>query len=216
MKPDRPEPRLAAISEYSLAALRAFYSQRVAWLSWIVTSAALAYVGGAAMFWLHAEIRGELGPQINPWYHWMLDSSLGFVALTPMVFFILPAALLILHRSRLSGPVERAGFYVLLVGMLFALVTGPGPFLHDLLVGRGKPLANLATSFFGRYTPASPPHAVAHALWSEMALQVLVGIPVYVVLACAGLLLVRATRRNWPRRRLPFHLFRNQRNAVRP
>src|SRR5262249_30223058 len=153
---------LASSSECPLAALRAFYSQPVAWLAWAVTSGVLAYAGGAAMFWLHAEIRGEMGPQINPWYHWLLDSSLGFVALTPMVFLILPAALVILHRSRLGSPEERAGLYVVLVGMLFALVTGPGPFIHDELVGRGKPLANLATTIFGHYVHGLPPHEMVH------------------------------------------------------
>jgi hypothetical protein len=147
------------------------------------------------MFWLHAEIRGELGPQINPWYHWLLDSSLAFAALTPMVFLILPAALLILHRSRVGSPGERAGLYVVLVGMLFALVTAPGPFMHDEFVGRGKPLANLATRVFGRYVHGLPPHEMAHGLWSEMLLQVVVGIPVYAVLAGVVLLVVRGVQR---------------------
>ena len=186
---------VASRSECSLDALRAFYSQPVAWMAWAVTSGILAYAGGAAMFWLHAEIRGEMGPQINPWYHWLLDSSLGFVALTPMVFLILPAALVILHRSKLGSPAERAGLYVVLVGMLLALVTAPGPFLHDELVGRGKPLANLATTIFGRYVHGLPPHEAVHGLWSEMLLQVVVGIPVYATLAGVGLFAVRVIQR---------------------
>ena len=186
-----PKRRFASISEYSLDSLRAFYSQPVAWMAWAVTSGVLAYGGGAAMFWLHAEIRGELGPQINPWYHWLLDSSLAFVPLTPMVFLILPAALVILHRSKLGSPSKRACLYVVLVGALFAVVTGPGPFLHDELVGRGKPLANLATKVFGRYVHGFPPPEMAHALWREMLLQVVVGIPVYAVLAGVVLLVVR-------------------------
>jgi hypothetical protein len=190
-----PKRRFASISESSLDALRAFYSQPVAWMAWAVTSGVLAYGGGAAMFWLHAEIRGELGPQINPWYHWLLDSSLAFVALTPMVFLILPAALVILHRIKLGSPAERAGLYVVLVGMLFALVTGPGPFMHDEFVGRGKPLANLATRVFGRYVHGLPPHEMVHGLWSEMLLQVVVGIPVYAMLAGVGLLVVRGLQR---------------------
>jgi hypothetical protein len=193
--------RLASGLEWSLDALKAFYSQPVAWVAWVVTSGVLAYAGGAAMFWLHAEIRGEMGPQINPWYHWLLDSSLGFVALTPLVFLILPAALVILHRIKLGSSAERAGLYVVLVGMLFALVTGPGPLLHDELVGRGKPLANLATSLFGRYVHGLVPHEIVHPLWSEMLLQVVVGIPVYATLAGVGLLVVRATRRR--RRKQP-------------
>jgi hypothetical protein len=112
-----------------------------------------------------------------------------------MVFLILPAALVILHRSKRGSPAERAGLYVVLVGMLFALVTGPGPFLHDELVGRGKPLANLATTVFGRYVHGLPPHEMVHGLWSEVLLQVAVGIPLYATLAGVGLLVVRATRR---------------------
>lgn len=190
-----PKDRVASSSECSLAALRAFYSQPAAWVAWVVTSGVLAYAGGAAMFWFHAEIRGEVGPQINPWYHWLLDSSLGFVALTPMVFLILPAALVILHRIKLGSPAERAGLYVVLVGMLFALVTGPGPFLHDELVGRGRPLANLAISLFGRYMHGPGPREIVHPLWSEMLLQVVVGIPVYATLSGVGVLVVRWTRR---------------------
>jgi hypothetical protein len=79
--------------------------------------------------------------------------------------------------------------------MLFALVTGPGPLMHDEFVGRGKPLANLATRVFGTYVHGLPGHEMAHGLWSEMLLQVVVGIPVYAVLAGVVLLLVRGLQR---------------------
>ncbi|MDP8961295.1 MAG: hypothetical protein M3N32_06765 [Actinomycetota bacterium] len=43
------------------------------------------------MLWLHAIHRGEKGPAINHWFHWLLDSTLGFLPLTPVLFFIPPS-----------------------------------------------------------------------------------------------------------------------------
>ncbi|MCW3042463.1 MAG: hypothetical protein JWL57_621, partial [Actinobacteria bacterium] len=93
----------------------------------------LAYAGGAVMFWFHAIYRGEQGPAISPWYHWLLDSSLGFFGLTPALFLILPAALWILQRTRQGSRLANTGRYVAVVGAIFAAVTGPGPVLHDLI-----------------------------------------------------------------------------------
>ncbi|MCW3043247.1 MAG: hypothetical protein JWL57_1405, partial [Actinobacteria bacterium] len=63
-------------------ALRSLYAEPVAWVALVVTAGVLAYAGGAVMFWFHAIYRGEQGPAISPWYHWLLDSSLGFFGLT--------------------------------------------------------------------------------------------------------------------------------------
>jgi hypothetical protein len=53
---------------------------------------ALTYGGGAAMFWFHAIELGEGGPAISPWPHWGLDSTAGFLGLTPLIAVIVPVA----------------------------------------------------------------------------------------------------------------------------
>ena len=175
--------------------IRAFYSRPLGWFALLATAASLAYAGGGVMFWFHAIYRGEAGPPINDWYHWFFDSSLGFIALTPALFLILPGALWAVDRTRAGASRAKAAAYVALVGVLFGVVTGPGPFLHDRLVGRGEALANLAVSIFGR-DPAVVARGVhEHSTVSEMALQVVVGVPVYVVAGLVALVLVRAIAR---------------------
>ncbi len=199
----RPIERRAGASRVSAAAqaIRAFYSRPVAWLALFVTSAMLAYGGGGAMFWFHAIQRGEDGPPINHWFHWLFDSTLGFVALTPALFFILPAALATIRRleGRLERP--RAVVYTVLVGVAFGVVTGPGPLLHNALVGREAPLGRLATEVFGRDPDVAARVAGEHSALSEVMLQVVVGVPVYVVagLLALGLLRLLASWRS-PRR----------------
>lgn len=172
-------------------AIRAFYSRPVAWLALFVTSALLAYGGGGAMFWFHAIYRGEDGPAINDWYHWLFDSTLGFVALTPALLFILPAALATIRRleGRLERP--RAVVYTVLVGVAFGVVTGPGPLLHNALVGREAPLGRLATEVFGRDPDVAARVAGEHSALSDVLLQVAVGVPVYVTAGLLALGLVR-------------------------
>ena len=157
-----------------------------------LTSLLLTFAGGAAMFWLHAIYRGEKGPSINHWFHWLLDSTLGFVALTPVIMLMLPMVRVAFRRNRPMEPIA--------VGALFALVTTPGPLLHNWVAGAGTPLADGATSLFGfdhhvaaaQAAAGSPPSMV-----SEMALQFLVGLPVYMglaALAWATIGLVRLLR----------------------
>jgi hypothetical protein len=129
--------------------IRAFYSRPLGWFALLSTSAFLAYGGGGVMFWFHAIYRGEAGPPINDWYHWSFDSSLGFLALTPALFLILPGALLAIHRAGIRSSRALGLSYVALVGVLFGVATGPGPFLHDRLVGGGTALARLAVRIFG-------------------------------------------------------------------
>jgi hypothetical protein len=175
--------------------LRAFYSRPLGWLALGVTSAFLAYGGGGAMFWFHAIYRGEEGPLINHWFHWLFDSSLGFVALTPALFFILPAALWAMKRAGYrTGPRLAAG-YVALVGVLFGVVTGPGPFMHNALVGRDAPLGRLAVRIFGMDPGVAHVHVTVHSTLSESLLQVAVGIPVYVATGVLALMVVRALAR---------------------
>jgi len=172
-------------------ALRSFYAEPVSWLALMVTTTVLAYGGGAVMFWFHALYRGELGPAISPWYHWLLDSSLGFFGLMPAVFLILPAALWILQRTRQGSRLARTGRYVALVGAIFAAVTGPGPLLHDLIAGRGTWLARSAQTLVGMDPSVLHRQEVAHSLMSESLWQVGLGIPLYIALACLGLVTIR-------------------------
>ncbi|MFN2640289.1 MAG: hypothetical protein ABR548_00120, partial [Actinomycetota bacterium] len=144
--------------------VRAFYSRQLGWGALIVTSLLLSYGGGGVMFWFHALYRGEAGPAINNFYHWFFDATLGFVALTPALFFIMPSALIALEKAHVRSARVRATLYVLLVGVLFGVVTGPGPFMHDQLVGRDAPIGKLAVRFFGynASVAAHNAHAVHH------------------------------------------------------
>lgn len=175
--------------------VRAFYSRPLGWLALFVTSAALAYGGGGVMFWFHAIYRGEDGPPINDWAHWFFDSSLGFIALTPALFLILPGALWAVNRAGLrTGPL-KAAVYVGAVGVLFGVATGPGPFIHDTLVGREAPLGKLAVDVFGRDPEVAARVAHTHSTLSEMVLQVVVGVPVYIASGVIALWLVRLLAR---------------------
>jgi hypothetical protein len=184
-------------------ALRSFYAEPVAWVALVVTSGVLAYAGGAVMFWFHALYRGEQGPAISPWYHWLLDSSLGFFGLMPAVFFILPAALWILQRTRQGSRLANTGRYVAVVGAIFAAVTGPGPVLHDLIAGRGTWVARSAQTLFGVDPSVAHRPEVVHSLVSESLWQVTLGIPVYIALACLGVVTIRMIAAAMGRSRQP-------------
>jgi hypothetical protein len=170
-------------------ALRSFYSRPVAWAGAVTVSATLSFVGGTVMFWLHAIYRMEHGPEIGHVQHWLLDSTLGFVALTPVVFLLLPATLWLRRHDRAAR--LRLGLYVLTVGVLFALVTGPGPLLHNTLVGADTPLANWATDLFGRDPSVAAHHAKENSVLTEGLLQVAVGIPTYSLLTLAAVAAMR-------------------------
>lgn len=178
--------------KHAAQGIRAFYSRPIGWLALLVISATLAYGGGGAMFWFHSIYRGEQGPPINDWYHWAFDSSLGFIALTPALFFILPAALWAIDRTRIGASRAKAAAYVGLVGVLFGVVTGPGPIMHDTLVGRETALGRLAVEVFGRDPGVAARVAEEHSTLSEVILQVAVGVPVYIVAALVALVVVRA------------------------
>ncbi|HLB62953.1 MAG TPA: hypothetical protein VJN50_09550 [Actinomycetota bacterium] len=179
------------------AGVRAFYARPMGWFALLVTSASLAYAGGGAMFWFHAIYRGENGPPISDVWHWLFDSTLGFVGLTPALFLILPGALWAVDRVRFAR--AKTAIYVAVVGVGFGVVTGPGPFLHDTLVGRNAFLGRLAVDILGR-DPAVAARAVEeHSTLSEMALQVVVGTPVYVATALLALAFVRMIARRGAR-----------------
>ncbi len=171
-----------------------YYADRRARRLMVATSILFTYGGGVVMFWFHALYRGEQGPAISDMAHWFLDSTLGFVALSPVIFFLIPAA----GRLIVSMDPPRylhMAFYALLVGASFAFVTGPGPALHNLIAGEGKPLADWATDVFGRNAAVASRALEAqprsHA--TEGLLQVAIGIPVYVVLAWLAARLSAAT-----------------------
>jgi hypothetical protein len=193
-QPGRQLRRSATGSQMSGAShVRQFYSHRSSRIRFAIASVFLCYAGGAAMFWLHAIYRGEQGPPIAAPYHWLLDSTLGFVALAPAVFFLLPAAHHAIKRHRRLQP--------LAVGAAFALLTTPGPVIHDQAVGGRTALAQLATNLFGRDTSVAARnlHAVSHSAMSECLLQLAVGLPVYVLLMhTAFTLSARAARRSLP------------------
>src|ERR1051326_6950742 len=117
--------------------LRTFYRTGLAWRGFLITLALLAYGGGAVLFYFHAIVLGEKGPAISPVEHWLLDSTLGFIGLSPAVFLIVPlAAHATMGTASAAGRVGR-GPYAVLGGAMFALATAPGPLLHNLIVGRG-------------------------------------------------------------------------------
>ncbi len=178
--------------QHAAQGIRAFYSRPIGWLALLVSSATLAYGGGGVMFWFHAIYRGEKGPPINDWYHWAFDSSLGFIALTPALFFILPGALWAIDRTRLGASRAKAAAYVALVGVLFGVVTGPGPIMHDFLVGRDTALGKLAVDVFGRDPDVAARVGGEYSTLSDVILQVAVGVPVYVTVALVALVAVRA------------------------
>ena len=140
------------------------------------------------MFWLHCVRRGEHGPEIADGYHWLLDSTLSLVLLTPVVLVMLPATRSAVDRLGVAARLRRPVQAVLLAG-LFSLFTAPGPVVHERLAGYGTPVANLATSFFGRDpTVAHRSGRVARpSLPEECVLQIGVGFPVYA--ACSWLAL---------------------------
>src|SRR5581483_4709871 len=158
--------------------LRRYYREPFALPALLVFALVLAYAGGAVMFWFHAVYLGEGGPAISPWLHWLLDSTAGFIGLTPALALIMPLA------ARLAG--GRTGAYVLTTGTVFAFVTAPGPLLHNALVGRGTWVARHVTALLGNGRPLSPAHHIPPVV--DMAGQVALGLPTYVALAGLALL----------------------------
>lgn len=185
---------VSAWAKSSAQTLRAFYARPLAWGAALFVSATLAFAGGGIMFWLHAIYRGEQGPAIDHWQHWLLDSTLGFVALTPVVFLILPLVLWMISPRRGRRRALPIGFYVAMVGTLFSFVTGPGPLLHNAIAGAGKPLADAATEVFGYNQDIADHnvHAPERSAFTEGVLQIAVGIPAYSTLTLVSIVAVRS------------------------
>ena len=188
--PARPLLGPLALARAAVRGLVAFYRHRSAWLTLAVTSVALCYIGGAAMFWFHAIALGEGGPAISWYAHWLLDSTFAFIALTPALFLIIPFAAWAAGRLAAERSEHRPWLYVGLTGGLFALVTVPGPIAHDLFVARGTWLADTVTGLIGdpnRPLPPTHSYPIASTLTSQFGFAV----PTYVLLAAASLVLVR-------------------------
>jgi hypothetical protein len=73
----------------------------------------------------------------------------------------------------------RLWSYVVVVGTMFTLVTGPGPLLHHANAGRRTWLADLATAIFGHDAEIAERnmHALERSQLTEGLLQVAVGLP---------------------------------------
>jgi hypothetical protein len=158
--------------------LRTFYEEHRAWRGLLVASLILTYGGGAVMFWFHAIYLGEGGPAISPWHHWLLDSTAGFIGLTPVIAIIVPFAAAISSRN---DPRTNHLMFAIVAGVLLAFVTAPAPILHDHLIGRGTWLAERVTHLLGHHHVATgEPQELPVPL--EMGEQVAAGIPTYVTL----------------------------------
>jgi len=168
-----------------------FYRDRVAWLALGVTSVTLAYVGGLIMFWFHAVELGESGPAISWYFHWLLDSTVGFLALTPAIALIIPLAAWV--SVSLAGPTRTRilpWLYAIVAGGLFSVITTPGPIAHDTFVGRGTWLADHVTALLGDPdAPLAPStdYGIAAALTQQLG----AGIAVYLALTALSVLVVR-------------------------
>jgi len=163
-----------------------YYRDPLAWFALVGTTALLTYGGGAVMFWFHAIYLGEAGPSLIPVMHWLVDSTLGFAALAPALLLLIPVALRKAERPQ-TGVVPPWRFAIL-AGAAFAIITAPGPLIHDAAVGQGKWLAVhitlVLTKLLGNWVfrkPAAGPVTEVPPL-ANLLLQVDVGLPTYVLI----------------------------------
>jgi hypothetical protein len=170
-----------------------FYRDPLSWLVVGLTSVILCYFGGLLMFWYHAVHLGEGGPAISWYDHWILDSTVGFIALTPALVVILPLASW-LAQSLATDQRRARWLFVAISGAVFAVITIPGPLAHNLLVGRGTWVAGRVTALVGN--PAAPLTPSVHYPASElMAQQFRAGLPLYVLLMALAVMTIRGSLR---------------------
>jgi hypothetical protein len=197
-----------------LRLVREFYRQPFAWLVLVATDLALVYGGGAAMFWYHSYLLGEGGPAISPYLHWFMDSTLGLVGLTPMLFVILPLAARAAWDAAPARPLDpspteedvvlrtvRPITFVAVSGILFALATAPGPIVHDHFVGRGTYLANEITKMWGDGRALGPHHTLTPI--TAILTQEAFGLPLYTAILGALLIIGGLTVRALNRKAAP-------------
>ncbi len=174
-----------------------YYKRRSRLLSLLFLDFVVSYVGGAFFFWVHAIVRGERGPQIAHWQHWLLDSSIAFVGLLPPLAVLLPLSHVGAERIRRHVPVVHVtALRTACLAVPFACVTAAGPIAHDLLAGEGTALANAVTRWFGA-TADTAAHASAAAVAPEsaghltdMGVQLALGVPVYTLLLAGSFVVV--------------------------
>lgn len=195
-----------------IGALVEFYRDRLSWLVLGATSAILCYLGGLVMFWFHAIELGEGGPAISWYAHWLLDSTVAFVALTPALAVIIPLAI---HWTSLvtgwtgataGGTGATAGgtgatpgaarqrivlvTYAVIAGGLFAVVTVPGPVVHNTFVGRGTWLADRVTTWIGDPSASLAP-AEEYSLSALLSQQLGAAVASYLLLTLLSVVLIR-------------------------
>ncbi len=176
------------------AELRAFYADPISWVGLVVCTALLTYGGGAVMFWFHAIYLGEGGPAISPWLHWLIDSSFGFVGLTPAIALILPVAAHVATATAgadgTNGGRVRAVPFAVVAGCLLALMVGPAPLFHDTFISQGTPLADKVTEMWGNgSSPTGEPYEAP--MFIEMVQQIGIGVPTYIALTWLGVAAAR-------------------------
>ncbi|GAA4442808.1 hypothetical protein [Phytohabitans houttuyneae] len=183
----------------ALRAYRDFYRDPASRLALLVTALMMCYIGGLAMFWFHSVYLDEGGPAIGWTVHWLLDSSFAFVALTPALALIMPFAVWL---ARAVAPASKRWIpwlYATVAGTAFAMVTTPGPIAHDMLVGRGTWVAERVTQALG--DPSAPlAPAADYPPLAAMAQQLGAGVPLYVALMAATVVVLRAILRPAPAR----------------
>ncbi len=175
-----------------------YYRSRAAVRTLLLLDLVLSYVGGAFFFWVHAIVRGERGPDIAHWQHWLLDSSIAFIGLLPPLAVLLPLSRAAAERVQHRLPVIPSALArTASLGVPFALVTAAGPIAHDVLVGENTPLANAVTQWLSNSphsrpmppeAPAGPTEGGGHL--ADIGVQVAFGVPVYTLLVTAAFVLI--------------------------
>jgi hypothetical protein len=168
-----------------------YYRDPLAVVGFAVSALLLIYVGGAIMFWYHAIVLEEGGPAISNFAHWLLDSTFGFIGLTPALLLIMPIATIAATRASVLSPRAVPWIYSGVAGLLFALATTPGPIAHDMLIGRGTWLANQVTQAIGDPAAQLAPGA-EYPLLVALTLQLGFAVPLYIGLMAVSVLAIRS------------------------
>jgi len=178
------------------AILRTFYSEPSAWAALLLCALLIGYGGGAVMFWFHSIYLNEGGPAISPWLHWFIDSSAGFIGLTPLVALVLPFASIVVGRiASAAGARVGAVPFAFVGGTALAVGTAPAPLVHDGLIGRGTWFAAKMTEWWGggHHHAIGRPQEVSAVV--AMLQQIAAGVPIYISILLVAVLLGRALSR---------------------
>lgn len=179
--------QLATCNTSGLTRIRRFYAARSCRHAWVLTTWLLTYVGGGVLFVVHAVIRGEQGPPTSYWVHYVLDSSLGFVLLGPILLMLIPLAIQTSGGNGLRPRNPRVLLPATIIGVLFTLVTVPGTVAHNWIAGPTTPISRGLTAVFGTDSEVVHRTVVEHSALSDALVQLVVGLPVYVALSSLAL-----------------------------